>query len=43
MRNLSKNYIKKGLTTPEQINRKYAASTSWASRVKYYINKIKNN
>ena len=43
MRNLSKNYIKKGLITPEQINRKYAASTSWASRVKYYINKIKNN
>lgn len=43
MKNLSKNYIKKGLTTPETINKKYAASTSWAEKVKYYINKIKNS
>ena len=43
MKNLSNNYIKKGLTTPEAINKKYAASTSWAGRVKYYINKIKNS
>ena len=43
MRNLSNNYIKKGLTTPEAINKKYAASNSWSGRVKYYINKIKNS
>ena len=43
MRNLSNNYIKKGLTTPETINKKYAASDAWAGRVKYYINKIKNS
>jgi hypothetical protein len=43
MKNLSKNYIKKGLTTPEAINTKYAASSSWSEKVKYYINKIRNN
>ena len=43
MKNLSKNYIKKGLTTPEAINTKYAASTTWSNRVKYYIAKIRNN
>ena len=43
MKNLSKNYIKKGLTTPEAINKKYAASTSWSERVKYYINKVKKS
>lgn len=43
MKNLSNNYIKKGLTTPETINKKYATSTSWSGRVKYYINKVKNN
>ena len=43
MKNLSKNYIKKGLTTPEAINKKYATSTTWSERVKYYINKVKNN
>ena len=43
MKNLSNNYIKKGLTTPETINTKYAASTTWANQVKNYINKIKNS
>ena len=43
MRNLSNNYIKKGLTTPETINTKYAASTTWSTKVKYYMNKIENN
>ena len=43
MRNLSNNYIKKGLTTPEAINTKYAASQTWSNRVRYYMNKIENN
>lgn len=43
MRNLSNNYIKKGLKTPEAINRKYAESNSWSQKVKYYIRKIKNS
>ena len=43
MRNLSKNYIQQGLTTPEQINRKYATSTTWAEQVKYYITQIRNS
>ena len=38
--NLSKNYINKGLTTPETMNRKYAASPTWAEKVNRYINKI---
>ena len=42
-KNLSKNYYQKGLTTPEKIGKKYAQSTTWASRVKYYINMIKNS
>lgn len=40
-KNLSKNYYKKGLTTPEKIGKKYAESTTWASRVRYYMKKIK--
>lgn len=39
--NLS-NYYKKGLTTPEQINKKYATSTAWAGKVKNYMNKLMN-
>lgn len=42
IRNLSVNYIQKGLTTPEQINTKYAASTTWASKINYYIDKVRN-
>jgi hypothetical protein len=41
MNNLYKNYYALGLTTPEEINPKYASSTTWASKVNYYINKIK--
>lgn len=41
LNNLYYNYIAKGLTTPEQINAKYAESKTWASKVNYYINKIK--
>ena len=41
--NLSKNYIEKGLTTPEQIGPKYAASTFWASKINAYIKSIIEN
>ena len=41
MSNLKKNYYDKGLNTPEKMNKKYAASTSWATKVHHYINKIK--
>ena len=39
--NLAYNYYAKGLTTPEQMNSKYAASKAWASKVNNYIAKIK--
>lgn len=39
--NLARNYYAQGLTTPEQMNSKYAASTSWAAKVNNYIEKIK--
>ena len=38
---LYKNYYSKGLTTPELMNSRYAASTTWASKVNWYIEKIK--
>ena len=41
LNNLYKNYIAQGLVTPEQIGVKYAASTTWASKVHYYMDKIK--
>lgn len=34
-------YYSKGLTTPELMNPSYAESKTWASRVNYYIEKIK--
>ncbi len=40
--NLSRNYIQKGLITPEQINTKYAESSTWATKVNNYIEKVKN-
>lgn len=43
MRNLYKNYYAYGLTTPETINPKYAADPNWASKVNYYINKLKTS
>lgn len=38
---LYNNYYAKGLKTPEQINPKYAASQTWATKINWYINKIK--
>lgn len=40
--NLVKNYYNYGLTTPEQMGPKYAASTTWATRVTTHMNKIKS-
>lgn len=42
-KNLSDNYFKKGLNTPEKIGKKYAESSTWASRIRYYIQKIKES
>ena len=41
--NLYKNYVAYGLVTAEQINPKYAESTTWAANVNRYVAKIKNN
>ena len=41
MNNLYNNFYALGLTTPEAINPKYAASTTWASSINNYFNKIK--
>lgn len=38
---LYKRYYSKGLTTPELMNPSYAQSTTWASRVNWYIQQIK--
>lgn len=38
---LYKRYYSKGLTTPEKMNPVYAQSTTWSSKVKWYMNKIK--
>lgn len=43
MENLYKNYYAYGLTTPETINPKYAASPAWADKVNYYIKYIRQN
>lgn len=40
---LYNNYYSKGYTTPEQIGPRYAASKTWASKINYYINEIKNS
>lgn len=42
-KNLSTNYYKKGLKTPESIGKKYAESKTWATNVRYYMKKIKNS
>lgn len=39
--NLQKNYFEKGLTTPELINKKYAADTNWYKSINHYIRVIK--
>ncbi|MFQ8643500.1 MAG: hypothetical protein ACLR92_04375 [Bacilli bacterium] len=41
--NLKENYYDKGLNTPELMNKKYAASPSWAAKINNYINQIKNS
>lgn len=40
--NLSQNYFGLGLNTPELMNRKYAASTTWATQVNNYISTIRS-
>lgn len=37
-----RNYFSKGLTTPEAMNSKYAASPTWAQKVNYHYNALKN-
>lgn len=39
--NIKKNYYDYGLTTPETMNPKYAASTTWAAKVNKYMDTIK--
>ena len=39
--NIANNYYAYGLTTPEAMNHKYAASKTWATKVNKYINEIK--
>jgi len=43
MSNLSNNYYKKGLNTPELMNRKYATSSTWAYKVNNYVKTIMEN
>ncbi len=43
MSNLNRNYIAYGLTTPETIGPKYAASQTWAAQVRSYMNQIEAN
>lgn len=39
--NLFYNYYSQGLKTPEAINPKYAESTTWATKIRNYMNTIK--
>lgn len=39
--NIERNYISYGLTTPEQINPKYAEDRNWSKKVNKYIEEIK--
>lgn len=39
--NLANNYYAYGLTTPEAMNKKYAESTAWASKVNNYMSSVK--
>lgn len=41
--NLYYNYYAIGLTTPETIGPKYAASQTWSSKINYYINEIRTS
>lgn len=42
MNNLNKKYVSLGLDTAEKMNSKYAASTTWSTKVNNYIQKIRN-
>ena len=42
-KNLSKNYYKKGLTTPKEMNRKYAENPEWYKKVETYVKQIKSS
>ena len=39
--NLAWNYFRKGLNTPEQINRTYAANPEWHKKINNYVAKLK--
>lgn len=41
LNNLYRNYYAYGLTTPETIGPKYAASTAWPGKINWYINSIR--
>lgn len=41
--NLYKNYYAYGLTTVEQIAPKYAEGNTWAGKINWYVNEIKNS
>lgn len=41
--NLSENYYKQGLNTPELMNKKYAASSKWALKVNNYVKAINDS
>lgn len=41
--NLSNNYYQKGLTTPKEINKKYAESQDWYLKVEKYVEQIKSS
>ena len=38
---LSKNYFKKGLDTPKEINRRYAEDKNWYKKINKYVKEIK--
>ena len=38
---LSKNYFKKGLDTPKEINKKYATDKNWYKKINKYVKEIK--
>ena len=42
-KNLSNNYYQKGLTTPKEINKKYAENKEWYLKVEAYIEQIKSS
>ena len=42
-KNLSNNYYKKGLTTPKEMNKKYAENPEWYITVENYVKQIKSS